>query len=228
MTLLSANSVVLNAWLGGAAVGLWDAWMAVVTATSPKKARAASVEITDLREIERTLAGDSESYKRLIERYQQHVAGILWKFTRDARMHEELVQDVFVEAYLSLRTYKGKAPLSHWLATITTRVGYGFWKQNHDRRRAEAFSLADWDGLVQADGEQCVDPSEAGRFLYALLAQLGPRDRLVLTLRYLEGCDIEETARRTGWSKSMVKVQSLRAKRRLKQLFEKTGVELEL
>lgn len=183
--------------------------------------------MADLRDIQRTLKGDSEAFKRLIERYQQHVAGILWKFTRDHRVHDELAQDVFVEMYLSLRTYKGKAPLSHWLARIATRIGYRFWKEKQSRSRDESFSLTEWDGALM-DGQQRIDPSEAARVLYELLAQLAPRDRLVLTLRYLEECDIEETARRTGWSKPMVKVQSLRARKKLRKLFEKAGWEVTL
>jgi RNA polymerase sigma-70 factor (ECF subfamily) len=60
-----------------------------------------------------------------------------------------------------------------------------------------------------------------------LLAQLRPRDRLVLTLRYLEGCDVAETARRTGWTRGMVKVQAVRAKKKLEKLVAKAGKGLE-
>ncbi len=228
MTILYVDSAALNAWRQDAVPGILRRLGAAVAAASSGRTRAATVPVADLRQIEQTLNGDSEAYKRLIERHQQHVANILWKFTRDPRTHEELVQDVFVEAFLSLRTYKGKAPLSHWLATIATRVGYAFWKDTYDRRRMEPFSLADWNELLDPDGEPNPDPSDAARFMYELLAQLNPRDRLVLTLRYLEECDIDETARRTGWSKAMVKVQSLRARHRLKKLFEKAGRELEL
>ena len=47
-----------------------------------------------------------------------------------------------------------------------------------------------------------------------------PRDRLVLTLRYLDQCDVAETARRTGWTRTMVKVQTLRARNKLRKLIE--------
>ena len=74
-------------------------------------------------------------------------------------------------------------------------------------------------------GEQ-MDPSRAAALVHHLLAQLRPRDRLVLTLRYLEGCDVAETARRTGWTKSMVKVQSGRARKRLEKLFTQAEKEI--
>jgi len=97
---------------------------------SPANSRAIAIPMTvDLEDIRQSRDGDSEAYRRLIERYQRQIGQILWRFSRDRRIHEELVQDVFVEAYLSLDRYHGKAPFVHWLSRIATRVGYGYWKQ---------------------------------------------------------------------------------------------------
>jgi len=71
-----------------------------------------------------------------------------------------------------------------------------------------------------------LEPDDAGALLHQILAQMAPRDRLVLTLRYLEQCDVVETARRTGWTKTMVKVQTMRARNRLRKLIEQSGTEL--
>jgi RNA polymerase sigma-70 factor (ECF subfamily) len=181
----------------------------------------------DLDDVRLTRRGDPEAYRRLIERHQDHVARMLWRFSRDRRVHEELVQDVFVEAYLSLRGYNGKAPLDHWLARIATRVGYRYWKEKARRKGAEPFDLEKWDEAV-SDGHAAaaLEPDDAGALLHQVLAQMAPRDRLVLTLRYLEQCDVVETARRTGWTKTMVKVQTLRARNRLRKLVEQSGTEL--
>jgi len=80
----------------------------------------------DAADIRDSLAGDGDAYGRLVERYQQPIAAAMWRFTRDRRQWEELVQDVFVEGYLSLGTYSARAPLLHWLRRIATRVGYRF------------------------------------------------------------------------------------------------------
>ncbi len=187
---------------------------------------ADTLGITELEDIRQSRRGDAEAYRRLIEQHQKHVSGILWRFSRDPAVHEELVQDVFVEAYMSLRSYRQKAPFSHWLSRIATRVGYRYWKQMARRREMESFTLAEWDRIPDESAER-MDPSEAASLLHRLLAQLRPRDRLVLTLRYLEGCDVAETARRTGWTKSMVKVQAARARKRLEKLIAQSGKELE-
>ena len=180
----------------------------------------------DLNDVKRTRDGDPDAYRRLIERHQDHVARILWRFSRNRRIHEELVQDVFVEAYLSLSNYAGKAPFEHWLARIATRVGYRYWKERARSRTFEPFDLHEWDEAT-GDGQASPvpEPDHAAELLHRLLDQIPPRDRLVLTLRYLDQCDVAETARRTGWTRTMVKVQTLRARNKLRKLIEKTGTE---
>jgi len=191
---------------------------AVVPAADPGRA--------DLEDVRLTGQGDADAYRRLVERHQDHVARILWRFDRDRGVHEELVQDVFVEAYLSLSQYRGKAPFEHWLTRITTRVGYRYWKQKARQRRAQPFDLQKWEEATGSDGAaQGLESDEAAELLHRVFEQLAPRDRLVLTLRYLEQCDVLETARRTGWTKTMVKVQTMRARNRLRKLLEQSGTE---
>ncbi len=192
---------------------------------SPAKSKVIAVPMAvDLEDIQESRDGNSEAYRRLIERYQRQIGQILWRFSRDRRTHEELVQDVFVEAYLSLGQYHGKAPFVNWLSRIATRVGYRYWKQINRQKKRESFTLEEWDQLP-GDSVKNMDASQAAALVYRLLGQLPPRDRLVLTLRYLEECDVAETAQRTGWTKSMVKVQTWRAKKKLEKLFTEAEKE---
>ena len=191
--------------------------------------QSSTTAVAEIEDVRQSRQGDSDAYRRLIERNQEHVSRILWRFSRDRLVHEELVQDVFVEAYMSLRSYRGKAPFANWLSRIATRVGYRYWRQTARRHKTESFSLEEWDSVAdpREPGSNEMDPGRAAALVHRLLAMLGPRDRLVLTLRYLEGCDVAETAHRTGWTRGMVKVQSLRARKRLGKLFAQAGKELE-
>jgi RNA polymerase sigma-70 factor (ECF subfamily) len=106
-------------------------------------------------------------------------------------------------------------------------VGYRYWKQTKRQRRRENFSFKDWDQLLAEPSER-MDPSQAAALVHELLAQLPPRDRLVLTLRYLQELDVAEAARRTGWSKTMVKVQTWRALKKLQKIAARAGKEISL
>lgn len=210
------------------AIRLFEELLSLSLVADSAELSSSTVSDTDLKDISLSLSGDSQAYRRIIERYQQHVGKILWKFTRDEPTHEDLVQDAFVEAYLSLGTYKSKAPLSHWLAKIAVRVGYRYWKCQERKKKTEHFTFEQWDQIAQKNSIEEITPSAAAELLHKLFAQMLPRDRLVLTLRYFEGCSIEETARRTGWTKSMVKVQSWRARNKLKKLFIEKNRDIEL
>ena len=175
----------------------------------------------DIEDVYASRRGEPDAYKRLIERHQQHIGKIMWRFSRDPLIHEELVEDVFVEAYMSIGTYREKAPFENWLARIATRVGYRYWKQQARQKKFERFSLEDWDRLT-GEAPEGIDSARAAELLHNLLAQLPPRDRLVLTLRYLDGCDVAQAAHRTGWTKGMVKVQTNRAKKKLQKLLSQT------
>ena len=172
---------------------------------------------TDRTDIKASLAGDDDAFARLVERYEPQVARLMWRFSRDRDRCEELRQDVFVEAYFSLKRYRGDAPFLHWLRRIGTRVGYRFWKkQAKDKARVP---LSEIDGLAGRPEE--TDPAAAGEVLDALLAQLPPADRLVLTLEYLEGCSMQEIAERTGWSIGAVKMRAHRARGKLRKVAER-------
>ena len=171
----------------------------------------------DLDLIGRSLAGDSDAYGRLVGLYQAHVAGILWRFSRDRAVHEELVQDTFVEVYVHLRGFKARAPFPHWLSRIATRVGYRYWRQMARHRSVGHLTSEQWH-LIKGDRTGDLEAGEAADLIHRLFEQLGPRDRLVLTLRFIEELDVAQTALRTGWTQTMVKVQTLRARRRLEKI----------
>ena len=185
---------------------------------------ADTVDETDHRDVAAARTGDEAAFARLVRRHQPAVAGLLWRFTREPAQLEDLVQEVFVDAYFGLDGYRGAAPLEHWLSRIATRVGYRFWKKRS--RRPAAVPLEHLDPAAPSGD---VDPAAAGALVHALLARLPPPERLVLVLMYFDNCSIQEIAGRMGWNRAMVKMRAYRARRRLKamavqeRLLEKLG-----
>jgi RNA polymerase sigma-70 factor (ECF subfamily) len=183
---------------------------------------AETVSAEDREDIADSLAGDGGGYARLIRRYQGHVAAQMRRFTRDATVLDQLVQDVFVEAYLSLKGFQGRAPFLHWLRRVATRVGFRYWK-SRARTDGREETLSETNLNLTAPPET-LTPAEAADTLCRLLGKLPPADRLVLTLFYLEECDINEIAARAGWNRALVKVRLHRARKKLKLLVEEAGM----
>jgi RNA polymerase sigma-70 factor, ECF subfamily len=178
-----------------------------------------TADLLDQQDVQASLAGDGEAYARLVARHQPALAAYMWRFTRDRRECEELVHEAFVEAYLSLPSYRGRSPWSHWLRRIATRVGYRYWKARARQRTVVEMPLEAWQEVAQSPTGE-IDAAAAAEAVHALLDRLAPRDRLVLTLLYIEQCSVAEAARLCGWSQAMVKVQAYRARKRLRNMLE--------
>ncbi|MBX7104735.1 MAG: RNA polymerase sigma factor [Gemmataceae bacterium] len=173
----------------------------------------------DARDIAAAISGDGEAYRRLVGRYQSEVAQQMRWFSRDSAVRDELTHDVFVEAYLSLRSYRGTAPWIHWLRKIAVRVGYRYWTSRQGRTCEVALSEDDWQRL-RGKVPEPTEATAAADLVYALLAQLASSDRLILTLLYLDGCTMAEAAERAGWTVVGTKVRAFRARNRLRKLIE--------
>ena len=179
------------------------------------------MENTDWDDIQATLGGDDIAFERLVRQYQGQIVKLMWRFSRDTAVCERLVQDTFVEAYFSLKSYKAKAPFLHWLKKIATRAGYRFWKEQD---RAKLFlPLDDIDIAVQGDPKE-IEPDKAGEILHVLLDRLDSAERLVLTLMYLEDCSTKEIAQRMGWTQAAVKMRVSRARKKIKKIAEKENI----
>ncbi len=185
-----------------------------------------STSETDRLDIKASLRGDEAAYGRLVRRYEGEIAAQMWRYTHDANTLRELVQEVFVEAYHSLPRFKPRAPLLHWLRRIATRTGYRHWK-TQARERRQWVPLEAWHDRAVADDPGALSTSEAAEHVMALLERLPPRDRMVLTLEYLEGCDTRTIAERLGWSQTLVKVQAHRARRKLRAMLIALGYRRE-
>ena len=176
-------------------------------------------EPDDVRDVAAALSGDGEGYRRLVQRYQAEIGDQMRRFSRDPAIRDQLTHDVFVEAYLSLHSYRGSAALLHWLRRIAVRVGYRYWTNQKPQKGQSQLSEEDWRQLV-AKSPSSGDAAEAAEAIHTLLAKLSPTDRLVITLVHLDGCTMAEVADRTGWTVVGTKVRVFRARNRLRNLLD--------
>ncbi len=176
------------------------------------------------QEIAAARAGDEEAFRRIVQRHQSTIATQMQRFSRNPMTVEELVHDVFVEAFVSLNAFRHRSPFEHWLRKIAVRVGYRLWKTQARERRCRDAMLNE-PTLQAALQTPCQTASDASDQLHQVLEMMSHRDRLVLTLLYWDDCTVAEAAELAGWTQTMVKVQSHRARKKLKRLLEEVNTE---
>lgn len=176
-----------------------------------------SVNMADIRAAQR---GDGEAFRSLVEKSQNTIALQMRRFSRDPQTCEDLTHDVFVEAFLSLQSFRGKAPWIHWLRRVAVRVGYRYWKEKQRNGTVQRLTDEQWQTL-RGIGPELHLASEAADLVSGLLEQLSPDDRLVLTMTSLDGCSMAETASRCGWTVTGTKLRAFRARKKLVELIER-------
>ena len=167
-----------------------------------------------------TLAGDDGAFGELTRRHKSRVFGVAARFAHNAAEIEDICQDVFVQAYFKLRQFRGDSPFEHWLLRITTYKCYDYL-----RKRQRSALVVSVDAMLESGYEPSAAEPDAPHpgleRLHAALAELSPKERLVITLLELEERTIQEIAELTGWSASNVKVRAFRARAALRKLMEK-------
>ncbi len=88
----------------------------------------------ELAKAERIAKGDKTAFKELFEEYNSSVLNLCYAIVRDRFDAEDLTQEVFVEVYCSIGSYKGKSKLSTWIYRIAINKSLNFVKKQKVRR----------------------------------------------------------------------------------------------
>lgn len=173
--------------------------------------------------VARAQEGDHAAFDRIMQLYQDTVARQMRRYCATQATLEELTQDVFVNAYLSLHNYRPRAPFLHWLRTIASRTGFAHWKS--ERKRQKHLPLADWDISATAETQDEAEEPGGGTVgieqIKRMMRELGPDDEQLLYLHYIDGHSLPEIRRITGWNGGMLKMRLYRARRKLRKLLER-------
>jgi len=183
----------------------------------------------------RVLGGDKNAFEGLVRAHKDAVARIVSAHVPDAQV-AELVQETFVRAYVSLGSYRGDSPFSHWLSVIAVRACHDFWRRRYARRETALADLSqamrDMVDNAPADPdadcppvEDAVAQGQVRRLLDAALCRLSATDRMVLVLTCLEERSTAEAAGLLGISRANVKIRAFRARKALRAMLETTFPE---
>ncbi len=168
--------------------------------------------------------GDKHTFGQLIERYTWMVKRIVIGKIAHEEIARELVQETFLQAYLSLDHLRDDSRFKSWLYGIALNVCRSYLRE----QRATILSLEDLMGGMHYDAsdvlDMIVDPQtlveqrELQQFVFDAVQSLSPKDREVTLLFYYEELSLQEIASTLGISVVAVKGRLHRARNQLKEL----------
>src|SRR5579864_4924695 len=109
---------------------------------------ADGVEVSDAIAVERTLTGDRDAYRVLVERHSRTVYRMAYRIMGNAHDAEDVVQESFLRAYQKLKQFAGNANFGTWVYRIAANYAIDRIRQrNADEARREGPSRAGEDSL---------------------------------------------------------------------------------
>jgi RNA polymerase sigma-70 factor (ECF subfamily) len=141
---------------------------------------------------------------------------------------QDAVQEAFIRAFKSIRTFEERAQLHTWLHRIVVNTAL---MKLRERRRKPEESIDDLLPTYLADGHQTTESrewsdavlerKETAVLVREAIAMLPEPYRLVLVLRDLEERDTAKTAAILETSANVVKVRLHRARQALRTLLDR-------
>ena len=165
--------------------------------------------------------GDTESFGRLMERYEAKIARYARKFLSNPDNITDLVQDVFIKAYVNIRSFDAERKFSSWLY----RIAHNEFVNALKKQKREVFHLFDADTIFPHPVAEETADSETNRReikkeINRCLGKILPKYREVLILYYFDEMSYEEISDVLRIPVATVGVRLYRGKEILRKLCE--------
>jgi RNA polymerase sigma-70 factor (ECF subfamily) len=173
---------------------------------------AAIADDGDAEVVARVLAGDTEGFRILVERYEVAVLRIVGNLAPRSSSREDIAQEVFVSAFVALATFDGRrGRFASWLFAIARN------KSLNARKRMSPHLLEDPEALPDArtPDDACGD-AEIRRRLDDALEALPAPERTCFVLEEIVGLTTAQVAEVEGVAIGTIRSRLSRAKAHLR------------
>ncbi len=185
-------------------------------------------DASDIVLVRASIGGDEAAFAEIFDRHKLTVARVVGRFFREKSDIEEFVQQAFVKAYFSLKSFQGREEnaFAAWMARIAVNVCYDEFRRR--RRTGVEFRVemsdaeTDYlDTIVDARSATPENRMVAAQLVEKLTAGLAEADRIAMVMVYCGEYSIEEVADALGVSRSKLKSRLFRCRQQLKDRFQK-------
>jgi RNA polymerase sigma factor (sigma-70 family) len=179
----------------------------------------------DSEYIKRLKNSEEEAFKALVNAFSEKVLNLCYGFVRNTEDANDLSQEVFLEAYFSIKNFREESSISTWIHKIAVNKSLDFIKkQKRQKRAGNVLSLS---GTETEDRELIIPDNHTPDTIYQekeriqilkeAMDSLPESQRTVLNLSSIELFSYEEISEITGKSKSSVESLIFRAKKNLEK-----------
>jgi RNA polymerase sigma-70 factor (ECF subfamily) len=183
-------------------------------------------ELTDADVVRLAQQGDAAAFERLYRQHSRKIYSLCLGMVGDPTEAEDLTQDVFLQLFRKIDTFRGEAAFSTWLHRMSVNIVLM-------RFRKKPIAQTSLDTITNPEEEFSTTPKELGApdlrlngvidriTLQAAINELAPASKAMFILHDIQGYKHNEIAGMFGCSVGNSKSQVHKARMRLRELLRK-------
>jgi len=181
--------------------------------------------MTEQELVKKLQQADQLAFKHLVDKYQDKVQNTCWGFVKSSTEAEDLTQEVFIEIYESIHTFKFDSKLGTYIYRVAVNKSLDYIrKQKSQKRWGVILSILSWSENKELptmpDWEHpgvTLENKERASILMSKVEELPDNQRVAFTLHKIEGLSYQESAEVMQVSLASVESLIFRAKQNLKK-----------
>jgi RNA polymerase sigma-70 factor (ECF subfamily) len=182
--------------------------------------------LIDFSLIQRAQAGDDAAFNQIVAAYRKRILGTIGRLIGRPEDVEDVAQEAFLRLYFSLDQLRTPDVFEPWLYRLTVNASYDYLRRQRRRRESRMADLSEQQVLMAdaaASGSQNIEDNrkaQARELAVSLLAAVSEQDRILLTLKEVEGLSLKELSAIYRVSEGVIKVRLFRARQRVLKAYE--------
>ncbi|MEW6089100.1 MAG: sigma-70 family RNA polymerase sigma factor [bacterium] len=183
----------------------------------------------DIILVRKCLKGNNDAFTSLVNKYKLQIYNLAYRLLGNREEAKDVAQEAFFRAYRSLNKYKITYSFFTWIYTISINVCRNRLKDNKKMQMVSFESPSnleddDFELPIASDEltpEEVLQKKRNDMIVQRIISQLPKKYRVVVVLKYLHGLQYNEIANIVNLPLGTVKIQIHRARRVLKELWDK-------
>jgi RNA polymerase sigma-70 factor (ECF subfamily) len=175
--------------------------------------------------VKRAQQGDGAAFNQLVLAYRKRILGTIARLIGHPEDVEDVGQEVFLRLYFSLDQLRSAEVFEPWLYRLTSNAAYDYLRKRRRRMESRMADLSEQQVvLADATASEKVDRDEGRRkrireAVDSLLGGVSEEDRVLLTLKEVEGLSLKELGKIYHVKENALKVRLFRARQRVLKAF---------
>ncbi len=176
--------------------------------------------------IEKARSGDGPAFNQVILAYRKRILGTISRLIGRPEDVEDVAQEVFVRVYYSLDQLRSAEVFEPWLYRLTVNASYDYLRRAKRRGESRMADLSEQQVMMAdslAGGRRDNEDRQKGKtreLMDALFRHVSEEDRLLLTLKEVEGLSLKELEQVYRVNENALKVRLFRARQRVLKAYK--------